>query len=248
MGASTFARAVSTSGGQTIYQALRLATPSFGGLTPNSTFSEVRNVFYTMGGEHGGWGAGLTDDIADALTSAGWLDTRGMSWPEFAQTYLTADTEIVQEERWVADERTRERGVALWLQIGANSGQGIHVGIRSMTTRSLGDPVGDLVDLIDVENVSGRPISDQVDYVDHALNRVNQQRAELGVVHNRLEFAQMGLDISSENLSAAMSRIRDADMAKAMMDFYAANALTQAATAMIAMANQSPQSVLELLQ
>ena len=268
MGAATFARSMSTAGGQPIYDALRNAVPQFHNLTPDSTFSEVRSLFYQLaGGPSGaGWGSGLsgTPGIDEALR--GWLHTRygdrfgdlvantgtplpsQLAWGHFVQEYLIADTEMVQHQIWRPNEAERERGVALWLQIGANSGQGMTVGIRAMNTRTLGQPAGDLMDMIDVENPSGRPISDQVNYLDAALNHVNRQRSELGAVHNRLEFAQKGLDVYSESLTAAMSRIRDADMAKEMMNFYQANVMTQAATAMMSHANTSPQMVLELLQ
>ena len=250
--ASTFSRMNSRTGGVPIYEALRMS--GFMGLTPESHFSEVRNVFYQLGS---GWGTGIPAAAIEAALSdrsvmdPTWLEVRGgdnYTWANFVQDNLTAATEIVEHQVWAPNEAERQRGTALWFQIGANSGQGMTVAIGSMTTRSLGDPLGDLMDLIDVENPRGRPISEQIDIIDSALNRVNRQRAELGAVHNRLEFAQLGLDVSSENLTAAMSRIRDADMAKEMMNFYAANVLTQAATAMIAHANQAPQAVLELLQ
>ena len=244
-GAGTFSRAISSAGGQTIYQALR--ANGFAGLAPDATFTEVRNVFYQKAGSIvGGWGSGVNDDIAAALID--WLDTRGTTWPGLVAEYLTADTEIIHREVWRPSQTERERGVGLWFHIGANSGQGILVGINSMNTRALGEPYGDLLEMIDVENRSGRPISDQVHFLDNALSHVNKQRTALGAVHSRLEFAQISLGITSENLTAAMSRIRDADMAKELMNLYSANILTQAATAMIAHANQSPQSVLELLQ
>ena len=69
----------------------------------------------------------------------------------------------------------------------------------------------------------------------------------LGSVQNSLEFTVKGLDESNENLTASMSHIRNADMAKEMMAFNQSNILTQAATAMIAQANQSPEMVLSLL-
>jgi flagellin len=69
----------------------------------------------------------------------------------------------------------------------------------------------------------------------------------LGAVQNRLEFTIENLDIASENLSAANSRIRDADMAREMMGLTQANVLQQAAISMLAQANQAPQSVLQLL-
>ena len=72
-------------------------------------------------------------------------------------------------------------------------------------------------------------------------------RANLGAIENRLEFTMQNLDIAAENLSAAESRIRDADMALEMMRLTQANVLQQAATAMLAQANQAPQSILQLL-
>ena len=79
------------------------------------------------------------------------------------------------------------------------------------------------------------------------LEDVAALRAGLGAVQNRLEFTIQNLDIASENLSASESRVRDADMAQEMMRLTQANVLQQAATAMLAQANQAPQNVLQLL-
>jgi len=166
-------------------------------------------------------------------------------WDIFSRRYLRANTQIVQREIWLADER--ERGAPLWFQIGANSGQGITVGINGMTTRHLAEP-HDLAELIDVENPSGIPISDQLGYIDRALEHTTRERSFLGAVQNRLEFTKQNLDIASENLSTANSRVRDTDMALEMMTLTQANVLQQAAISMLAQANQSPQSVLQLLE
>lgn len=80
------------------------------------------------------------------------------------------------------------------------------------------------------------------------INDVSSQRAELGAQQNRLEYTINNLSTTSENISAANSRIRDTDMAKEMMKYTQGNVLTQAAQAMLAQANQAPQSVLQLLQ
>jgi len=82
---------------------------------------------------------------------------------------------------------------------------------------------------------------------DEIMANLNNMRASLGAIQNRLEFTMQNLDISSENLSAAESRVRDADMAAEMMRLTQANVLQQAATAMLAQGNQAPQSVLQLL-
>ncbi len=83
--------------------------------------------------------------------------------------------------------------------------------------------------------------------IDGAIEAVSSQRSALGAVQNRLEHTIANLDNSSENLSAAESRIRDVDMAKEMMEMTKSNILSQASQSMLAQANQQPQSVLQLL-
>jgi flagellin len=80
------------------------------------------------------------------------------------------------------------------------------------------------------------------------LSRVSFLRSELGAVQNRLEHTVANVDTVAENMQAAEARIRDVDMAKEMMSFTKNSILNQAATAMLAQANQSPQTVLQLLQ
>jgi len=84
--------------------------------------------------------------------------------------------------------------------------------------------------------------------IDNAIEAVSTQRSTLGAAQNRLDHTINNLTATSENLSAAESRIRDVDMAEEMMEFTKNNILSQAATAMLAQANQMPNSVLQLLQ
>ncbi len=84
--------------------------------------------------------------------------------------------------------------------------------------------------------------------VREVIDKVSAQRASLGAMQNRLEHTIENLDVASENITAANSRIRDTDMAKEMMAYTQGNVLTQAAQAMLAQANQAPQGVLQLLQ
>jgi flagellin-like hook-associated protein FlgL len=137
---------------------------------------------------------------------------------------------------------------AMWFQIGPNSMQGMILQLQGIHTGILGGGRGDLAMLIDVREHSGIPISEQLAIIDIAEGIVNGQRAQLGAVQNRLEFTRQSLDISSENLSAAESRIRDTDMAREMMRFTAAQVLQQAGISMLAQANQLPSSILQLLQ
>ncbi|MED1801448.1 flagellin [Brevibacillus porteri] len=84
--------------------------------------------------------------------------------------------------------------------------------------------------------------------IDDVINLVSAARSYLGANQNRLENTINNLNITTENLTAAESRIRDVDMAKEQMAFTKNNILTQASQAMLAQANQLPQGVLQLLR
>lgn len=87
-----------------------------------------------------------------------------------------------------------------------------------------------------------------IDSLDTALKDVSTVRAKLGAYQNRFEHTINNLNVAVENLSASESRIRDTDMASEMVSFTRSQILSQAGTAMLAQANQSPQGVLKLLQ
>ena len=84
--------------------------------------------------------------------------------------------------------------------------------------------------------------------VQNAVGLVSQMRSSLGAVQNRLEHTIANLDNTSENTSAAESRIRDVDMAEEMVTYSTNNILAQAGQSMLAQANQNSQGVLSLLQ
>lgn len=84
--------------------------------------------------------------------------------------------------------------------------------------------------------------------IDDAIKTVSAERSKLGATQNRLDHTINNLTATAENLTEAESRIRDVDMAEEMMQFTKNNILSQAATSMLAQANQMPQSVLQLLQ
>ncbi len=126
------------------------------------------------------------------------------------------------------------------IQIGANTGQSISISIDNMDAASLGVE-GLTVNTQESANVA-------ISVIDTATAMVSAQRAELGAVENRLDSTINNLDTSSENLTAAESNIRDTDMASEMANYTKLSVLTQAATAMLAQANQQPQQVLKLLQ
>jgi flagellin len=83
--------------------------------------------------------------------------------------------------------------------------------------------------------------------VDAALKMVSKQRADLGAYQNRFEIAAQGVAIASENIQAAESRIRDADMASEIVKYTRDSILSQSGTAMLAQANVGAQSVIRLL-
>ncbi|MFJ7185432.1 flagellin Hag [Lysinibacillus xylanilyticus] len=139
--------------------------------------------------------------------------------------------------------------------IGANSSQSINLSIGNMSASALGVNAvkTDVAELGSNKIGTGINISSQtsannsITVIDKALNRVSETRASLGAVQNRLEHTINNLGATSENLTAAESRIRDTDMAKEMMGFTKNNILMQAAQSMLAQANQQPQGVLQLL-
>lgn len=84
--------------------------------------------------------------------------------------------------------------------------------------------------------------------LDKAIESVSSERSKLGAFQNRLDHTINNLKTSSENLTAAESRVRDVDMAKEMMNQTKNSILAQAAQAMLAQSNQTPQGVLQLLR
>jgi len=125
-------------------------------------------------------------------------------------------------------------------QIGANKDQTIDLSIKNMDATSLGVNTNDV---LTKDKAQASILS-----LDGAIKSVSTERANLGSVQNRLEHTINNLKTSSENLTAAESRVRDVDMAKEMMNQTKNSILAQAAQAMLAQANQQPQGVLQLLR
>ena len=122
-------------------------------------------------------------------------------------------------------------------QVGANDGE-----IITISTVSLGQAVPAAAFSLSASN------STDLGEIDAAVAAVSNQRAQFGAVQNRLDYALNNLATYQENLIASESRIRDVDMAAEMVEFTKLQILQQAGTAMLAQANQSPQSVLSLLR
>lgn len=136
-------------------------------------------------------------------------------------------------------ENVRNDGSSTIL-IGANTGQSITIDIDNMDADSLG--VANLqVSTQDEANIA-------IKVIDTATAAVSTARSKIGATENRLEHTINNLTTSSENLTSAESRIRDVDMASEMANYTKLSVLNQAATAMLAQANQLPQNVLSLLK
>ena len=152
---------------------------------------------------------------------------------------------------------------SLSLQIGANENQSMSIDMNDMRASALGitgtgsgftatADVSDGTDAKGIENAldvsNSKNAASAITTIQAAIDQVSSERSKLGANQNRLDHTINNLGTSSENLTAAESRIRDVDMAKEMMNQTKESILAQASQAMLAQANQKPQSVLQLLQ
>lgn len=129
---------------------------------------------------------------------------------------------------------------AMRLQIGSNEGQVLGVRIPEISLKNMG------IQDIDVSTEAGA--NDALSRMSGAIAYVSSVRSRLGAYQNRLESTVNSLDITSENMTAAYSRIMDVDMAEEMTNYTTYQILTQAGTSMLAQANERPSQVLQLLQ
>jgi len=142
------------------------------------------------------------------------------------------------------DFARESRKASMWLHMGPNMHQRERIFIGTMTARSL-----------NMRNIDNSIVSistagmanETIGKIDAALTRIAKQRADLGAYYSRLEFAAKGLMNAYENIQASESRIRDVDMAEEMSQLTKNQILVQSGTAMLAVANQQPQTVLRLL-
>ena len=131
------------------------------------------------------------------------------------------------------------------LQIGTKANQTIKVGLTDMKAQALGLQ-GKNNDTLQVGNQEQAKAA--INVLDAAIQKALDQQTTIGAVQSRLEYTQSNLTTASENVTAAESTIRDADMAKEMTEYTKNNVLMQAAQSMLAQANQSSSNVLSLLQ
>ena len=126
------------------------------------------------------------------------------------------------------------------MQVGPTADERLTISYLKMDSSKLG------VNGLSVSTVS--KANSAITKINTAINTVSGYRADLGAAQNRLEHTINNLKVTSENMTAAESRIRDTDMAKEIAAFTKNNILNQAAQSMLAQANQTPQGVLQLLR
>ena len=131
------------------------------------------------------------------------------------------------------------------MQIGTKAGQSINVGLSDMKAIALGlqGKDGSTLSIGNQENANAA-----INVLDSAIQKALDQQTTIGAIESRLEYTQSNLTTASENVTAAESTIRDADMAKEMTEYTKNNVLMQAAQSMLAQANQSSSNALSLLQ
>ena len=130
---------------------------------------------------------------------------------------------------------------SMWFHIGANQSQRIQAFIGTMSTAGL---------KISRENVTISTVAGAdraIGVIDEAIKKVSKQRSDLGAYQNRMEKLIKGVDIAAENIQAAESLVRDANIANQMVDYARDQILTHANVAMLAQANAKTQAVLKLI-
>lgn len=129
---------------------------------------------------------------------------------------------------------------AMDTQIGANEGQQLEIRIPTISLSRLG--------IEQTEMTTQESSNDAINDIKGAILYVSDVRSRLGAYQNRLEHTVSNLDITNENMTASYSRIMDVDMAEEMTNYTTEQVVSQAATSMLAQANERPSQVLQLLQ
>ena len=160
------------------------------------------------------------------------------------QAKVTAEVAQLTAELVRIRDSSTFNGISLFGSAGAGTTVTIQVGAnQNVDSANNTNRVG-----VTINALSFSTVSMDVTQIDSAITSVSNARSALGAVQNRLEHAVANLGVSEENLSAAESRIRDVDVAQEMVNFTRLQILSQSGTAMLAQANQAPQSVLSLLR
>ena len=129
---------------------------------------------------------------------------------------------------------------SMTLQIGANEGQILEVRIPPISQKNVG--------VLHTNTLTEESSLNAIQEISNAISYISKVRSDLGAYQNRLEHTTTNLDVTYENLTSAYSRIMDVDMATEMTNYSSLQIINQAATSMLAQANERPSQVLQLLQ
>lgn len=178
-----------------------------------------------------------TEDASGDLTTTGTIN--------FDAVGIKINVKDLDDDTLAALEGTiasNEGSKNVNIQTGANnsSAESIAITIQKTDTTTLG------INTIDVSTEKGA--KDAIDAIDGALAKINTSRANLGAMQNRLEYTDSNLTTSTENLTAAESRIRDVDVAAEMMNLSKLNLINQASQAMMMQAKSQPEGVMQILR
>lgn len=197
---------------------------------------------------------GAMTEISDMLTRAKELMTEAANGT-YNSTDIKAITKEYKELQAAIDdiaEKTTFNGIKMLdgtnvsgvsIQYGGKDGDSLTIDAVNVKSATLG-----LTATPDTAITTNAQAATELNLIDTAIEKVNEARSDFGAKQNRLEHTQRNLDATAENLQSAESRIRDVDMAKEMSEYTKNNILSQAATSMLAQANQQPQNVLSLLR
>jgi flagellin len=264
LGASATSNSVQTAANRTSIDALAAGAGRFTIAVAGGTAATVDVGGVDLGSTPAAYEAALATRVHNALTTAGYTtaqveafqvsvsdgDNDG-TWSvslKSNEAFTTANTDAgtlaLLGQTVGATAVTGSGGV---FQVGANNSSGgadkISVAIGDVRTSAL---AGGILGGVSAKIAAGTATA--IDDIDAAITAVSTARANLGAYQNRFEHTISNLSVTSENLSASESRIRDTDMAQEMVSFTRSQILTQAGTAMLAQANQAPQQVLQLLR
>lgn len=210
--------------------------------------------------------AAATDDPTKTVTKNfkvvienpnGWDETKSGKYVDtlpttvqanYLNNYLYTHTDTTRTTYTIGNEADDKNSIlldltgkgAMRLQVGANEGQVIQVEIPALQALYLG--------VKDLDITTEDKATAAIDIVGYAINQLSGIRAKIGAYANRIEHTIANLDNTEENMTAAYSRIMDVDMATEMTEYSTVQVLVQSSTAMLAQANERPQSVLQLLQ
>lgn len=216
--------------------------------TPAKVEAGIKNIEIAKNATAEEMAKALSDAMNGTTTKADPKDDKSddVSWKSSLQEGKSGKKTIVELEASPAGKvdvpKSKLTDFGINLQVGDTNEdyQKVRVSVDSMDATSLG------IDKVDITNQT--KAAESIKVIKDAINTVSAQRGKLGAVQNRLEHTINNLGVTTENITAAESRIRDTDMAKEMMSYTKNNILVQSAQAMLAQANTLPQGVLQLLQ